>query len=114
MLVKGAMIYGVARLLRAAHPEALERTALMAQGGEFAFVLYAAAASAGIIDGPTNAVLTATVILSMAVTPLMVIAFDRLGPKPAISTDGVEAPENLVGSALIIASAASGRSSASP
>ena len=102
MLVKGAMIYGVARLLRAAHPEALERTALMAQGGEFAFVLYAAAASAGIIDGPTNAVLTATVILSMAVTPLMVIAFDRLGPKPAISTDGVEAPENLVGSALII------------
>jgi hypothetical protein len=33
------------------HPdaeEALERTALMAQGGEFAFVLYAAAASAGL------------------------------------------------------------------
>ncbi|MFX4369973.1 potassium transporter, partial [Acinetobacter baumannii] len=74
----------------------------MAQGGEFAFVLYAAAASAGIIDGTTNAVLTATIILSMAITPLMVVAFDRLGPKAALSTDGVEAPEDLVGSALIV------------
>ncbi|WP_298964631.1 monovalent cation:proton antiporter-2 (CPA2) family protein [uncultured Methylobacterium sp.] len=102
MAVKSLVIYAVARALRAAHAEALERAALMAQGGEFAFVLYAAAAGAGILDATTNAVLTATVILSMAVTPLMVIAFDRLGPKAAPSTDGVEAPENLAGSALIV------------
>ncbi|GJE17087.1 monovalent cation:proton antiporter-2 (CPA2) family protein [Methylobacterium marchantiae] len=102
MVVKSLVIYGVARLLRASHPEAMERAALMAQGGEFAFVLYAAATSAGIIDGTTNALLTATVILSMAITPLMVIAFDRFGPKPSISTDGIAVPENLVGSALII------------
>ncbi|MGV7032024.1 monovalent cation:proton antiporter-2 (CPA2) family protein [Methylobacterium symbioticum] len=102
MAVKGLLIYGVARALRASHAESLERAALMAQGGEFAFVLYAAAASAGIIGGTTNAVLTATVILSMAITPLMVIAFDRLGPKASLSTDGVEAPEDLVGSALIV------------
>ncbi|KQP05837.1 potassium transporter [Methylobacterium sp. Leaf99] len=102
MVVKSLVIYAVARLLRAGHAEATERAALMAQGGEFAFVLYAAAAGAGIIDGPTNAILTATVILSMAVTPLMVIAFDRLGPKATASTDGVEVPENLVGSALIV------------
>lgn len=102
MFVKSLVIYGTARLLRASHAESLERAALMAQGGEFAFVLYAAAASAGIIDGTTNAILAATIILSMAVTPLMVIAFDRIGPKPSVSTDGVEVPENLVGSALII------------
>ncbi|MCJ2127648.1 monovalent cation:proton antiporter-2 (CPA2) family protein [Methylobacterium sp. E-045] len=102
MVVKSIVIYAVARLLRALHPEAVEHAALMAQGGEFAFVLYAAAASAGIIDGTTNAILTATIILSMAVTPLMVIAFDRLGPKAPVSTEGVEVPENLVGSALII------------
>ncbi|RVU14573.1 monovalent cation:proton antiporter-2 (CPA2) family protein [Methylobacterium oryzihabitans] len=102
MAVKSLVIYAVARALRAAHAEAQERAALMAQGGEFAFVLYAAAAGAGILDATTNAVLTATVILSMAVTPLMVIAFDRLGPKAAPSTDGVEAPENLAGSALIV------------
>ncbi len=102
MVAKSLVIYAVARVLRASHPEALERAALMAQGGEFAFVLYAAATGAGLIDGPTNAVLTATVILSMAVTPLMVIAFDRLGPKPAVTTDGLEVPENLAGSALIV------------
>ena len=102
MVVKSLVIYAVARLLRAGHAEATERAALMAQGGEFAFVLYAAAAAAGIIDGPTNAILTATIILSMAVTPLMVIAFDRLGPKATASTDGVEVPETLAGSALIV------------
>ncbi|WP_019904130.1 monovalent cation:proton antiporter-2 (CPA2) family protein [Methylobacterium sp. 77] len=102
MIVKSLVIYAVARLLRASHPEAMERAALMAQGGEFAFVLYAAATSAGIIDGTTNAILTATIILSMAITPLMVIAFDRLGPKASVSTAGVDVPENLVGSALII------------
>ncbi|MFD6319950.1 monovalent cation:proton antiporter-2 (CPA2) family protein [Methylorubrum thiocyanatum] len=102
MVVKSLVIYGVARILRASHPEAMERAALMAQGGEFAFVLYAAAASAGLIDGRTNAILTTTIILSMAVTPLMVIAFDRLGPKPSVSTEGLDVPENLAGSALII------------
>ncbi|MER2265227.1 monovalent cation:proton antiporter-2 (CPA2) family protein [Methylobacterium oxalidis] len=102
MVVKSLVIYGVARVLRASHPEAMERAALMAQGGEFAFVLYAAAASVGLIDGRTNAILTATIILSMAVTPLMVIAFDRLGPKPSVSTEGLDVPENLAGSALII------------
>ncbi|MBE7202029.1 MAG: NAD-binding protein, partial [Parafilimonas terrae] len=102
MLVKSLVIYGVARALRASHAEGLERAALMAQGGEFAFVLYAAAAGAGIIDGTTNAILTATVILSMALTPLMVIAFDRLGPKAKPSLDGLEAPEDLSGSALIV------------
>ncbi|WP_342150305.1 monovalent cation:proton antiporter-2 (CPA2) family protein [Methylorubrum sp. SB2] len=102
MTVKSLIIYAVARALRASHAEGLERAALMAQGGEFAFVLYAAAANVGLIDTTTNAVLTATVILSMALTPLMVIAFDRLGPKAVPSLDGVEAPEDLVGSALIV------------
>ncbi len=102
MTVKSLVIYAVARSLRASHAEGLERAALMAQGGEFAFVLYAAAANVGLIDTTTNAVLTATVILSMALTPLMVIAFDRLGPKAVPSLDGVEAPEDLVGSALIV------------
>src|SRR5690606_16475315 len=42
MLAKGACIYLVARLLRSSHRDALDRATLMAQGGEFAFVLYAA------------------------------------------------------------------------
>ena len=102
MVLKMIGIYLVARLTRAKHPEALERAVLMAQGGEFAFVLYAAATSAGIIDGEANAVLSATIIVSMALTPLMIIAHDRLVPKLGPSMDGIDVADNLQGTVLII------------
>ncbi len=53
---------------------------LMAQGGEFAFVLYSAAAAAGIVEARVNAVLTAAVILSMALTPLAALSLRWLMP----------------------------------
>ncbi|MDQ0511897.1 monovalent cation:proton antiporter-2 (CPA2) family protein [Ancylobacter amanitiformis] len=102
MVLKTVGIYAVARLFRADHREAIERAVLMAQGGEFAFVLYAAATSAGIIDGEANAILTATIIVSMALTPLMIILHDRLMPKRAPSMEGVETAQNLSASALLI------------
>ncbi len=55
MVMKAVGIYVVARLLKTGHREALERAVFMAQGGEFAFVLYSAAAAVGIIDAePTR------------------------------------------------------------
>jgi voltage-gated potassium channel Kch len=92
--LKMLAIYGVARAFRASHREAVERLVLMAQGGEFAFVLYAAALSVGLIDAEANAVLTAIIILSMVMTPLFVLAHDRLLPKPQASADGLPAPED--------------------
>ena len=105
MGLKMAVIYGVARLFRARHPEAVERSVLMAQGGEFAFVLYAAATQAGILLPEWNATLTAIVIISMVLTPLMVIVMDRLARAPAPSMDGVDGVEALEpgqGSVLVI------------
>ncbi|MCJ8142221.1 monovalent cation:proton antiporter-2 (CPA2) family protein [Ancylobacter sp. A5.8] len=104
MVLKFIGIYSIARLFHAGHREAIERAVLMAQGGEFAFVLYAAAATVGIIDAETNATLTATIIVSMALTPLMIIAHDRLMPQAAPSLDGVEAAEGLSASVLVIGS----------
>ena len=101
-VLKAIGIYVIARVAKAGHREALERAVMMAQGGEFAFVLYAAALQVGIIDGPMNATLSAAVIISMAITPLMLIAHDRLLPKPAQSLDGVEAPDGLSASVIII------------
>jgi glutathione-regulated potassium-efflux system protein KefB len=101
MVVKACAIYLVARLFRSRHTEALTRAALFAQGGEFAYVLYAAAAGVGLVDAETNAVMTAAVILSMALTPLVVIAFRRLIPAEQ-SFEGVEMADGLKGSALII------------
>jgi glutathione-regulated potassium-efflux system protein KefB len=102
MLTKAAGIYLVARVFRSSHEEALYRTFLFAQGGEFAFVLYAAAAAAGLFDARINATLTATVILSMALTPLAIVGMKWVLPEKAQSFDGVEAAKNLSGNILII------------
>ena len=102
MVLKFAGIYGVARLLKSGHREGLERAVIMCQGGEFAFVLYAAATSVGLLTGEKNAILTAVIIISMVLTPLMIILHDRLMPPTAQSMDGVEAPNGLESNILII------------
>ena len=102
MILKMAVIYGVARFMKADKAEALERTVLMAQGGEFAFVLYATATQFGILTPEWNANLTAIIIISMVLTPLMVILHDRFAPKPVPSMEGVEAAQDLSARVLLI------------
>jgi glutathione-regulated potassium-efflux system protein KefB len=102
MLVKALGIYGVGRAFHADHRESVQRAALFAQGGEFAFVLYAAALAAGVFDMRASAVMSATVILSMALTPVIVLLLDRFVPRPAPSFDGIEEPPCLSGRVLII------------
>jgi len=107
MVVKGVGIYVVARLFKAARVEALERAVLFAQGGEFAFVLYAAALASGLLDARTGATMTAIVILSMALTPLVSLLMTRLvlnKLRRAASADmeGVESAAGLRGRVLII------------
>jgi glutathione-regulated potassium-efflux system protein KefB len=102
MAVQAIGTYTVARVLGSRHADALQRGALMAQGGEFAFVLYAAAAAAGIFEPSHNAFFSAVVILSMALTPLVVLGMDRLLPEETASMDGIDAADELRGSVLII------------
>lgn len=102
MTAKALCIYVVARLLGSGHAQALDRGVVMAQGGEFAFVLFAAAASAGVIDVDINANFTAVVVLSMALTPLVVLVHRRFAPAAAVNLDGVEAADGLSGSVLMI------------
>ncbi|WP_323038591.1 monovalent cation:proton antiporter-2 (CPA2) family protein [Gemmobacter sp.] len=102
MVLKMLVIYGVARVTKAPRAEAVERAVLMAQGGEFAFVLYASATQFGILTAEWNANLTAIIIISMALTPLMIILHDRLAPKAGLSLDGVETAADLRGKVLLI------------
>jgi glutathione-regulated potassium-efflux system protein KefB len=102
MLVKAAGIYAVARAFRATHDEGVYRAALFAQGGEFAFVLYSHAATAGIITASNNATFTVVVILSMALTPFSILALKWLLPKREQSFDGVEKADGLQSSVLLI------------
>ncbi len=115
MVMKGVGIYAIARFLKASHAESLERAVIMAQGGEFAFVLYSAATAVGIIDGNANATLTAIIIISMVLTPLMMILHKRYGPKAAgASMDGIDVADELNASVLIIGFGRFGQIAAQP
>ncbi|QER39373.1 potassium transporter [Acinetobacter suaedae] len=103
MFVKALMIYIVARITKSSHTEALDRALLMAQGGEFAFVLFAAAVSAQVIDNMIRSNLTAIVVLSMVLTPIIGILFKRFTEtKDSISLENVSVAEGLNGSVLMI------------
>jgi glutathione-regulated potassium-efflux system protein KefB len=102
MLVKAVAIYGVARIFGSDHPDALRIALLLAEGGEFAFVLFSTAGGLGLLDGTTAAVLNAAVIVSMALTPLVPLAITRLLPAERESFEGVEMADGLSGTALLI------------
>ena len=101
MLVKGGAIFVIARVLKSNFAEALERSLLMAQGGEFAFVLYTTAGAAGLLTADQQGIFSATVIISMVLTPLTILAL-KLLPNPGQSMEGVEEPDGLTGDILII------------
>ncbi|MEO0329548.1 MAG: monovalent cation:proton antiporter-2 (CPA2) family protein [Pseudomonadota bacterium] len=72
MAVKALLIYGSSRLFDANHPDGVRTAAMLCQHGEFGFVLFASAASIGILDAQTSSFLIAIVVLSMAFTPACV------------------------------------------
>ncbi len=102
MAAKMIGVYGVARIMKAPHDEALKRAALMGEGGEFGFVLYGAALAAGLFDPRTAAIASAVIIVSMAATPFRVMIADRLKSRQVVSLEGVEEARNLRERVLII------------
>lgn len=92
MLAKGLCIYTVARITRKSHANALDRAIVMAQGGEFAFVLFSAAATQHVISSEIQANMTAIVVLSMVLTPLVIILHKKyLLPRLATASGEREA-----------------------
>jgi glutathione-regulated potassium-efflux system protein KefB len=102
MAVKIVGGYAVARLFRAPHRTALTMALYLAQGGEFAFVLFTTAVGVRLIPADTAATLTAAVVISMALTPLAPIILRHLLPPEEESMDGIDLPDGLTGSALVI------------
>lgn len=103
MFVKASMIYLIARLTKSPHSEALDRALLMAQGGEFAFVLFTAAMSAQVISAVERSNLTAIVVLSMILTPIIGILFKRFTQTTEqTSLENIRIAEGLSGKVLMI------------
>jgi glutathione-regulated potassium-efflux system ancillary protein KefC len=77
LLVKAAVLWGMSRTMPIPQLERPVFLILLAQGGEFGFVVFQAAANAGAISAPVSSFLVAAVTISMILTPLMLFAADR-------------------------------------
>ncbi|MBP1850448.1 monovalent cation:proton antiporter-2 (CPA2) family protein [Rhizobium halophytocola] len=78
MVIKALVLYGLARGFGSSHNDAVRIGALLPQGGEFGFVLFTTASSAGLFSTSTTSVLISIVTLSMACTPLAALLSRRL------------------------------------
>lgn len=78
MIVKAAITYLLCRIFRSNHNDAIRVAFLLPQGGEFAFVLFSAAAAAAVISNALSSELVAAVTVSMALTPLSVAIGSKL------------------------------------
>ena len=78
MVLKFLVMLGLARLFGAPLRGAAAVATALAQGGEFAFVLLTFTVGAGVIGETLAALLTAAVAVSMALTPLAMILYERI------------------------------------
>ena len=77
LLLKAGVLWGMGRALPLPRAERPVFIILLAQGGEFGFVVFQTAAQAGVIDAQVSSLLVAAVALSMLVTPLLLVTADR-------------------------------------
>ena len=76
--IKLVVIYTLARAMKLPFQERAVFTLLLAQGGEFAFVVFQAAAGANVFSTQTSSLLIGAVALSMLITPLLLVGIDKL------------------------------------
>ncbi len=101
LVVKGLALRGLGRALGVAAGDRWFFAALLAQGGEFAFVVFGVAGQAHLLPGAWDALLTLVVALSMALTPFLLLAQDRLSGRRVVAR-----PDDVVhdeGAPVIIA-----------
>jgi glutathione-regulated potassium-efflux system ancillary protein KefC len=76
--LKGAVLWGIARHAGLPRSERPLFILLLAQGGEFAFVILGLAIGNGAIPGETGQAITLAVALSMLLTPFLLVLHDRV------------------------------------
>ena len=94
LAIKFTVIYAITRLMKVPFQEQPVLTLLLAQGGEFAFVVFQAAAGAKVFPPATASLLIGVVALSMLISPLVLIAIDKIW-LPRYAKCGVELPDEI-------------------
>ncbi len=77
LVLKGALLFGLAKFHGSATGSSILFSAALAAGGEFAFVLIALGSNSGIFGEAISRTLVAVVAISMAATPLLILASVR-------------------------------------
>ena len=75
--LKLLVIYGLSALMKLPYQERPVFALLLAQGGEFAFVVFQAAAGAQVLSMETSSLLIGAVALSMLISPLLLVLVDK-------------------------------------
>jgi len=88
LVVKALVLWGMARLMPVPLAQRPVFVVLLAQGGEFGFVVFQSALGAGVIKPETASFLVASVALSMLLTPLLLVASDRWAARRALQAAG--------------------------
>ncbi|MEO5917042.1 MAG: cation:proton antiporter [Luteolibacter sp.] len=78
IVVKGGILYGLSMLKERRTNSALLFAASLAAGGEFAFVLITLSLSSGVFSVATGRAVVVIVALSMATTPLLILAAQHI------------------------------------
>ena len=78
LTLKLAVIFGLSRWMGLPVQERPVFTLLLAQGGEFAFVVFQTAAGAHVFSAETSSLLIGAVAISMLVSPLLLVLVDTL------------------------------------
>ena len=76
--LKAAILFAIAKTFRMETRRAVKLGLLLSQGGEFAFVLFAAAQRAVLIEAEAASLFGAIVTLSMATTPFLMMLNERM------------------------------------
>ena len=96
MAVKTGVIFALARGSGTGTTRAFQMGLLLAQGGEFGFVLFAEAARGLLITADAAQLFGAVVTLSMALTPLVVLFASKLRIGAAVADPVRDGPETAV------------------
>ena len=99
---KTAIITGLGMLVKLPWRSALALGLLLSQGGEFGFVLFTEGQRGGVIDGETASLFTAIVTISMATTPFLMMATEKLRRPAAGPAEEREGPHGETPQALVI------------
>jgi glutathione-regulated potassium-efflux system ancillary protein KefC len=96
LALKTLVLWTMARLMHLPVAERPVFGILLAQGGEFGFVVFQAAEQGRVLSGATSSLLSAVVALSMLLTPLLLVLNDRLAPRRARHRQGkLTGPDEL-------------------